>query len=113
MKQILKREKLILQSQLCTEKAAAKKAYRENPEGKKNASRQSVSRGRVAERKCASNKVYYNKNDWKIKREKKSVYKAKKTLLCVNRRGRYALREQVLESAKGKNAFQNLPTGEG
>ena len=47
-----------------------------------------MSRGRVAERKCASNKVYYNKNDWKIKRAKKSVYKAKKTLLCVNRRGR-------------------------
>ena len=46
-----------------------------------------MSKGRVAERKCASNKVYYNKNGWKIKRAQKSVYKAKKTLLCVNRRG--------------------------
>ena len=83
------------------------KAYRENPEGKKNASRQSVSRGRVAERNCASNKVYYNKNDWKIKRAKKSVYKAKKTLLCVNRRGRYALREpNVIEYHKCLNLLK-------
>ena len=99
--------KLSYEANCVQRKAAAKKAYRESPEGKKNASRQSVSGGRVAERKCASNKVYYNKNDWKIKRAQKSVYKAKKTLLCVNRRGRYALREQnVIEYHKCLNLLK-------
>ena len=66
MKEIQRKESLFFKLSYQANCELRKEApYRENPEGKKNASRQalqSLSKGRVAERKCASNKVNYNKN---------------------------------------------------